>query len=326
MQRVSQWIGVWVAAMAVPFMATASDAPVDTFLAALEPYCGKAFAGEVLVDEPATGDNAFTTQPLVMHVAECGEDEIRIPFHVGDDHSRTWVLTRVPGGLRLKHDHRHEDGSEDAVTMYGGTTAAAGTANRQEFPVDDESIAMFRREGLDASVTNTWAMEIGPGDRFLYELSRPGGRLFQVEFDLATPVATPPPPWGSETIVIDGLQWTRATNGENIKWPEALEYCDQLDLAGYEDWRSPTLAELASLHEPDAAGGESIRSPFVIGDCCVWSGESLVDRPAEDGDETAGGPERYHWGFMYDGGLEYYAVHVFDDGRALCVRDPGAHQ
>ena len=40
-------------------------------------------------------------------------------------------------------------------------------------------------------------MEIEPGSRFLYELSRPGGRLFQVEFDLATPVATPPAPWGA---------------------------------------------------------------------------------------------------------------------------------
>jgi hypothetical protein len=55
---------------------------------------------------------------------------------------------------------------------------------------------MFEREGLDASVTNTWAMEIEPGKRFLYELARPGGRLFRVEFDLTTPVATPPTPWG----------------------------------------------------------------------------------------------------------------------------------
>jgi hypothetical protein len=98
--------------------------------------------------------------------------------------------------LRLKHDHRHQDGSHDAVTMYGGDTAQPGSELRQEFPVDAESIAMFEREGLTASVTNTWAMEIEPGQRFLYELSRPGGRLFQVEFDLTKPVAVPPTPWG----------------------------------------------------------------------------------------------------------------------------------
>ena len=139
-------------------------------------------------------------QRLVMHVRGCDDPtrELKVPFHVGDDHSRTWVLTRTDDGVRLKHDHRHEDGSEDAVTMYGGDTAAAGTAQRQEFPVDAESIATFEREGLSASVTNTWAMEIEPDQRFLYELSRPGGRMFQVGFDLTRPVELPPTPWGHE--------------------------------------------------------------------------------------------------------------------------------
>jgi hypothetical protein len=81
--------------------------------------------------------------------------------------------------------------------MYGGDTATAGTAVRQEFPVDAESIELFGRTGADVSTTNTWAMEIEPGSRFLYELSRPGGRMFQVEFDLTTPVALPPAPWGA---------------------------------------------------------------------------------------------------------------------------------
>ena len=39
-------------------------------------------------------------------------------------------------------------------------------------------------------------MEIEADKRFLYELARPGGRLFQVEFDLAEPVPAPPAPWG----------------------------------------------------------------------------------------------------------------------------------
>jgi hypothetical protein len=173
-------------------------APADEFLDAIAQHCGRAYGGRVLVDTPATPNNPFADKTLVMHVRECGEAEIRIPFHVGDDRSRTWVLTRTPTGLRLKHDHRHEDGSADKVTMYGGDTADAGSAQRQAFPVDAESIANFQANGLTASVTNTWAMEIEPGQRFVYELSRPNGRLFRVEFDLSRAVPAPPAPWGAE--------------------------------------------------------------------------------------------------------------------------------
>ena len=179
----------------------AAEVPADAFMAALATHCGEAFEGRIVANEPRSDEpDAFEGQRLVMHVRGCDEPEreLRVPFHVGDDHSRTWVLTRVGPGLRLKHDHRLEDGSDDPVTMYGGDSVDAGTAQRQEFPVDAESIALFEREGLEASVTNTWAMEIEPGQRFLYELTRPGGREFKVEFDLTTPVEAPPPPWGSE--------------------------------------------------------------------------------------------------------------------------------
>ncbi|MBB5015125.1 hypothetical protein [Rehaibacterium terrae] len=178
---------------------TAEVAPADAFLARIAQHCGQAFAGRIAANEPQAENDPFAGKPLVMHVRECSEREIKIPFHVGDDHSRTWVLTRTDTGLRLKHDHRHEDGSEDAVTLYGGDTAEPGTEVRQEFPVDEYSRQMFEREGLSVSVTNTWAMEIRPGEQFVYELYRPG-RIFRVEFDLTTPVPTPPTPWGHPEI------------------------------------------------------------------------------------------------------------------------------
>ncbi len=136
---------------------------------------------------------------------------------------------------------------------------------------------------------------------------------------LLTPATSTANP--GETLTLDGLEWARATNGADIPWPTAVDYCDDLELAGHADWRLPSLAELDGLHDPGATGGESIRDPFTIGGCCLWSNESLANRPAEDGDEIAGQPEMYQWGLMFDGKLPYYAVHIFDDGRALCVRD-----
>lgn len=180
--------------------AQAESAPADAFLAAIGQHCGQAFEGRIVTNTPAsTTPDPFEGETLVMHVRGCKEGELRIPFHVGDDHSRTWVLNRTESGLRLKHDHRLEDGSDDPVTMYGGNTADAGTVQRQSFPVDAESIALFKREGLDVSVTNVWTMEIKPNQWFIYELARPGSdRMFRVQFDLDQPVDLPPPPWGSE--------------------------------------------------------------------------------------------------------------------------------
>lgn len=178
--------------------AAAAEHPADTFLARVAEHCGKAYAGRIVANEPASPEpDAFEGKTLVMHVRGCEQPtrELRVPFHVGDNHSRTWILSRTESGLRLKHDHRLPDGSDDPITMYGGDTGAPGTEQRQAFPVDAESIALFEREGLSASVTNTWAMEIDR-EQFIYELSRPGGRLFRVAFDLRTPVALPPTPWG----------------------------------------------------------------------------------------------------------------------------------
>ncbi|MDO8907236.1 MAG: hypothetical protein Q7W55_01920 [Pseudohongiella sp.] len=189
-----------VSATAGTASGTASS-PAGQFMAAFQQHCGLAYAGRIAVNQPTNPNDAFAGQTLIMHVRECHDGELRIPFHVGDDHSRTWIVTQTGEGLRLKHDHRHEDGSEDVLTQYGGDTTTAGTAVRQEFPVDQFSIDLFMRDGSAASVTNVWAMEIVPGEQFVYELARTDSdRLFRVEFDLTTPVATPPTPWGHDPL------------------------------------------------------------------------------------------------------------------------------
>jgi hypothetical protein len=168
--------------------------PQDAFFAQLRSLCGKAFEGRV-VSSPVAADASFAGKRLVMHVRECTADTIRIPLHVGEDRSRTWVVTRTASGLRLKHDHRHEDGNEDAQTQYGGETGGAGTAIRQEFPADAYSKDLFIRGNIPQSATNVWAMEV-TSRLFAYELRRPS-RFFRVEFDLSRPIPAPPAPWGA---------------------------------------------------------------------------------------------------------------------------------
>ena len=183
---------------ALALLATAScmttPAPPRGFFANLSSLCGKAYEGRI-TSPPAAADADFAGKAMVMHVRECSADTIRVPFHVADDHSRTWVISRTTTGLRLKHDHRHEDGSEDKVTQYGGDSVTPVSAARQEFPADAFTKALLIREGNVAGANNIWAVEVDPGRTFAYELRRPN-RFFRVEFDLTKPVAAPPAPWG----------------------------------------------------------------------------------------------------------------------------------
>ena len=177
-----------------------SSNPQDQFFAALTARCGQAFAGQIETTQAADAD--MQGKPMVMHIRTCTADRIEIPFHIdglgpknGWDRSRTWIVTRTATGLRLKHDHRHADGQPDTVTLYGGDTATPGTASRQEFPVDAESIAMFKATDRSVSTTNIWAIEQTPLG-FAYELRREG-RHFRVGFSWDRPVSPlPPAPWG----------------------------------------------------------------------------------------------------------------------------------
>lgn len=193
MRALRTWALVFVSAAATrSSMAQAPPAPghvsQEAFWSALRGLCGKAFAGR-MVEGTAPGDAAMSGVRLVMHVRTCGEREIRIPFHAGEDRSRTWVVTRTAAGLRLKHDHRHQDGSPDRVTNYGGDTADAGGVQRQVFQADQETAAL-----IPAAATNVWSLELRPGERFAYGLNREA-RRFRAEFDLSREVETPPAPW-----------------------------------------------------------------------------------------------------------------------------------
>jgi hypothetical protein len=176
---------------------TVSAAPLvsipshDAFFNNLRRHCGKAYEGKVAVDNPASP--GFEGR-LVMHVRRCTDSQLQVPFHVGDDRSRTWIITKTGSGLSLKHDHRHEDGSSDASTMYGGHTLDAGWASAQSFPADQYSKELFTAAGNPQSNGNTWQVFVYP-EKFTYRLVREG-REFRVDFDLSKPVALPPVPWG----------------------------------------------------------------------------------------------------------------------------------
>lgn len=168
-----------------------SVATQDDFFDEIKSRCGKSYGGKVVVDQPKS--EGFN-KPLVMHIRKCTDSELQVPFHVGDDHSRTWIITKTGSGLSLKHDHRNKNGSNAASTMYGGHTLDAGYNSVQTFPADEYSKQLFVKQNIPESTRNIWRIFIN-SKTFSYTLLREG-REFRVDFDLTKTVKTPPTPWG----------------------------------------------------------------------------------------------------------------------------------
>ena len=168
-------------------IAATGDAASDEFMGALGELCDRAFRGRAeLVSGPGFEEE------MIMHVRRCPGDEIQIPLHVGADRSRTWIITRTDSGLRLKHDHRLEDGSDDPITQYGGDSSAGGTATEQRFPADQ-----YTADLLPEAATNVWTITL-TDTALRYHLSRNNEPRATFVFDLNDEVAPPPAPWGYE--------------------------------------------------------------------------------------------------------------------------------
>lgn len=154
----------------------------------LKSHCGNSYEGVVL---EAPENDSFRGKKLVIHIKKCSENTIKIPFSVGDDKSRTFILSKINDKIQLKHDHRHEDGSPDEVTMYGGTSTNTGLPTIQFFPADQETANL-----IPYASTNIWWVVLDETS-YTYNLRRIGtDRLFSIKFDLTKPVETPSPHWG----------------------------------------------------------------------------------------------------------------------------------
>lgn len=187
-------LSISILVLALPLYALELAKEQQAFFNKIKAHCGKAYLGKVIVDTHPSP--SFQKEPLIMHVRQCTDQQLHIPFHIADDASRTWIITKQPNRLHFTHDHRKPDGAEDPLSWYGGHTLTLGSETEQAFPIDDKTKAIFTHHGLTASLTNTWIVGIND-TTFTYKLVRPN-REFVVEFDLSNPITPPSAPWGYE--------------------------------------------------------------------------------------------------------------------------------
>ena len=110
-----------------------------------------------------------------------------------------------------------------------------------------------------------------------------------------------------------GLMWSQTDNGEMLYWEDALAYAENSTLAGYDDWRLPSIKELQSIADYSAEAIPVIDTNFfnltqvtnIIYD--EESGEQIdtqinypfywssTSNPIEGDDEDVDGGNIYAW-------------------------------
>ncbi len=99
---------------------------------------------------------------------------------------------------------------------------------------------------------------------------------------------------GTVTDLNTGLMWQQVPASEGMTWAQAKEYCENLELGGYSDWRMPTLKELFSISNFER-GWPYIDTQFfklangVSKDEQYWADNKYVGVTVEGRDDAAFG-------------------------------------
>jgi serine/threonine-protein kinase len=106
-----------------------------------------------------------------------------------------------------------------------------------------------------------------------------------------------------------GLMWTKKDNGKDVTWQQAKEYCRNLQLDGYSDWRLPTFDELQGIYDANAnVDGFHVKGNLQLSGGWPWS-------------SSPGDTSGQAWAFDYGSGVRLSRVLGFgNSNRALCVR------
>lgn len=100
---------------------------------------------------------------------------------------------------------------------------------------------------------------------------------------------------GTVTDSKTGLMWQQIPSTSDYSWQEAVDYCENLELNGYDDWRMPSLKELFSISDFSSGWPYLNTSYFhlasgeVTKDEQFWSSNYYVGTTVEGGDNSAFG-------------------------------------
>jgi len=114
-------------------------------------------------------------------------------------------------------------------------------------------------------------------------------------------------------VVIDnktGLMWQRERAPNSMTHEKAIEYCENLSLGGYSDWRLPSISELKTL----IVGCQSGTDACKVSDTCLSWGKCRSDACYCDANKGPG-EDGYYWqkGVWQGGGTWFWSSSVRSD-------------
>jgi hypothetical protein len=103
---------------------------------------------------------------------------------------------------------------------------------------------------------------------------------------------------GTVTDTATGLMWQQTDDGETRNWEDALAYAENLELAGYDDWRLPNAKELQSIVQYGKTEIPAIDEEFF----------------------TLTNPDSYFWTSTTHGDFKYQGIYIaFGPGWSIPV-------
>jgi hypothetical protein len=120
-----------------------------------------------------------------------------------------------------------------------------------------------------------------------------------------------------------GLMWAGKDDGKDVSWHGAMNYCRNLRLAGYSDWRLATIYELQDIYDayletPGLAGpGKGRAFTWHVEGGLLLSGDEWSSTRRLD---DRGHPSGYPWYFDFNEGKQFDVDDLYAGHRALCVR------
>jgi len=101
--------------------------------------------------------------------------------------------------------------------------------------------------------------------------------------------------YASDTVTVGNLEWQddSAAKSNKMTWQDAIDYCQELNFNGHNDWSLPNIKELQSIVDVGRYKPAIKKNFKNVASSYYWSSSQYVS------------DAKYAWGVGFEGGYTY---------------------